>query len=248
MRISEILYSCLNAVVTWILIILLGIAGVYACYALWDDNRIYMQAENVQDELLGLKPDINNEENFARLQEINPDVCAWITLEGTAIDYPVVMGEDLRTYLNTDVYGNYALAGSIFADNRCARDFSDSYTLIYGHHMSKNRMFGDLDLYEDSTFFAEHREGALILPGESYPLTIIACMKRNASDPIIFDPEQTKENISVLLESVKTDNINLDADTVTRIEKSGDSRILALSTCSAGYEDARTIVLCLIEN
>ncbi len=247
MKISEVIYNCLNTIVTWILVILLGIAGLYAGYALWDNNRIYQQAENVQDALLDLKPDTDNEANFARLREINPDVCAWITLDGTEIDYPVVMGEDLRTYLNKDVYGNYALAGSIFADNRCARDFSDPYTLIYGHHMTRHRMFGDLELYEDGRFFQNHRTGTLILPGESHELTILACIKRSAADPLIFDPQQTSENITALLESVESDSVQVDDNTAVRAEELPASRILALSTCSGSYEDARTIVLCLVE-
>ena len=53
----------------------------------------------------------DNSLSFGQLRDINPDVCGWLTLDGTAIDYPVVQGESNFTYLNTDVYGGFALAG-----------------------------------------------------------------------------------------------------------------------------------------
>ena len=47
-----------------------------------------------------------------------------------------------------------ALAGSIFAGQpECKRIFSDSYHLLYGHHMDSGNMFGDLDLYKKKAFF-----------------------------------------------------------------------------------------------
>ena len=34
--------------------------------------------------------------SLQELQKINPDVCAWLTVDGTKIDYPVVQGETNR--------------------------------------------------------------------------------------------------------------------------------------------------------
>ncbi len=69
------------------------------------------------------------------LRAVNPDVVGWITLDGTDIDYPVLQGADNMTYVNRDVYGNFALSGSIYLAAECAADFTDPYSLIYGHHM-----------------------------------------------------------------------------------------------------------------
>lgn len=44
---------------------------------------------------------------------------AWLTIDDTKIDYPVMQGKDNTEYLNKDPYGDYALAGSIFLDG-CA--------------------------------------------------------------------------------------------------------------------------------
>ena len=37
--------------------------------------------------------------DFAALSEINPDIVAWIYIEGTEINYPVVQGSDNQYYL-----------------------------------------------------------------------------------------------------------------------------------------------------
>ena len=37
--------------------------------------------------------------DFAVLSEINPDIVAWIYIEGTEINYPVVQGADNQYYL-----------------------------------------------------------------------------------------------------------------------------------------------------
>ena len=80
---------------------------------------------------------------------ITDDMVAWLTVDGTDIDYPVMQGTDNTIYLNTDPFGKYSLGGSIFLDSRNSSDFSDEYSLIYGHHMEFGRMFGSLDDFLD---------------------------------------------------------------------------------------------------
>ena len=62
---------------------------------------------------------------------MNPDVCGWLTLDHTKIDYPVVQGTDNFEYLEKDVLGNPSVAGSIFLDAKSDRNFHDFYTVIY---------------------------------------------------------------------------------------------------------------------
>ena len=147
--------------------VLLALLAVYAGYALWDNRQVYAAAEEVRASLLEMKPSLEGP-SFAELRAINPDVCAWVTLDDTGVDYPVVQGRDNLTYVNTDVYGKFSLAGTIFLDSRCASDFSDAYGLLYGHHMVSGQMFGDLENYQDAAFLREHTAGALLLPDRAY--------------------------------------------------------------------------------
>lgn len=152
--------------VSAVVVLFLVVAGAYSAYALWDNSQVYAAADNVQAELLQFKPKAgaDNGASFEELLGINPDVCAWVTLDNTAIDYPVVQGEDNFTYVNTDVYGDFSLAGSIFLDVNCDKNFTDPYSLLYGHHMEESKMFGDLDLYKDAEFFAENTTGERSCP------------------------------------------------------------------------------------
>lgn len=148
-----------------IVAVLLMLLAVYAGYALWDNQQVYAAAAEVRTSLLELKP-AEDEPSFAALRAVNPDVCAWVTLDGTGVDYPVVQGEDNLTYVNTDVYGNFSLSGAIFLDSRCASDFTDGYGLLYGHHMVSGQMFGDLEKYQDAAFLETHTGGTLLLRTE----------------------------------------------------------------------------------
>ncbi len=251
MEISRIALRAANSVFNFLVILLLLLAGSYSAFALWDNERIYSAAGDVQADMLKLKPTVNAETqedtgaDFSQLLAVNEDVCAWLTMDNTEIDYPVLQGNDNYAYLNTDVYGDFALAGSIFLDSRCSRDFTDTYSLIYGHHMAEHKMFGDLDLYKDEAFFDENRTGTLILPDGAYDLEVLSCLLVGASDDYIFDPTAWQDdNISSLLTYVKENALYYHEDVMERLESAEEPyQLLSLSTCASEFTDARTIVL-----
>ena len=235
--------------VNFIVILCLCVAGMYAVYALWDNNRIYSAANDVQADMIKIKPAVEEDggASFEELLAINQDVCAWVTLDNTKIDHPVLQGSTNLTYVNRDVYGNFALAGSIFLDTRNERDFSDAYSLLYGHHMENSGMFGDLDLYKDQKFFDENTTGMLILPDRTYKLEIFACMLIEAGDDAIFNPERWQTDINGLVSYARDNNLHLREETISKLEQMDKPQILALSTCSTEFTDARTIILAVME-
>lgn len=93
-----------------------------------------------------LSYDFNNL-NFTELQATNPDVVAFINVEGTNINYPVVKTTDNSYYLDHSIDKSYNTKGWIFADYR--NDFNDltntNNLIIYGHHILNKTMFGTLD-------------------------------------------------------------------------------------------------------
>ena len=190
MDVSRIFLKTANSLLSAVIVLFLVVAGAYSAYALWDNMQVYASVDDIQSQLLKYKPTPgeDNGPTFEELRAINPDVCAWITLDGTKIDYPVLQGEDNLTYINKDVYGNFALAGSIFLDSNCDRSFQEKYSLLYGHHMAEHKMFGDLDLYEKQKFFDKNQTGTLVLPDRSYKLEIFACIKTSANEDNIFIP------------------------------------------------------------
>ncbi len=195
---------------------------------------------------------------FGQLRAINPDITAWIMMPGTAIDYPVLQGSSNQSYINKDVYGEFALAGSIFLDYRNDKNYQDRYSLIYGHDMSKHRMFSDINLYKDEDFFKENHLGILLTPDGNHLLQSIACVVTPAGNSSLFNPDNwngfTSEQI---LEAVQEDAVFINPEGLEALkERLGkddenpedpSTRVVALSTCSAEYTDARTILLTLMD-
>ena len=234
-----------NGAVSLAVTLALVLCGSYGAYALWDNGQVLTSAADVQADLIKLKPPAEPEEGetdnsaaFAQLRSINPDVRGWITMDGTGIDLPVLQGAGNLTYISKDVYGNFSLAGSIFLDSRNEPDFSDAYSLLYGHHMADGKMFGDLDCYKEETFFRENKTGMLILPDQTYELEVIACLVVSASEKRIFAPEQVRCDIAALLDFARETALCLREEALAGAEK-----ILALRTCASEFTDARTVVL-----
>ena len=262
---TRMIVRLMNSLITLAVSVVLILAGLYAAYALWDNQQIYSAAESTQLEMLRYKPKTVDDDgaamqapSFEELLKINPDVCAWISMENTAIDYPILQGRDNLTYINTDVYGRFALAGSIFLDSRCRRDFTDSFCLLYGHHMDNHGMFGDLDLYKDQAFFRNNQEGELILPAGTRRLKILACIVTEASDDIIFEPDYWQDTSLSELAGYCAEHalyVNKAAMQVFLADAEGYEKerekdqagtapgILALSTCSGEYTNARTVLI-----
>lgn len=252
MSIARFILRVANGLLTAVVLLILLTAGAYSVYALWDNQQVYEAASDVQADMLNLKPVLAADEeeagaSFEELLAINEDVCGWITLDNTNIDFPVLQGETNMTYINTDVYGNFALAGSIFLDSRNDRNFHDPYSVLYGHHMANSNMFGDLDLYKDETFFRENTTGLLILPDRAYDLEIIACLLVPASDDMIFEPDQLQGDIASLLDYAQTESLYCHPDTLEAVRQTENAQILALTTCASEFTDARTIILAVME-
>ena len=253
--IARLFLRACNMIVNLILVLCLLVCGCYAAYALWDNNQVLAAAGDVQADMIKLKPqievsqeeEVDNAAAFAQLLTLNPDVVGWVTMDNTRVDFPVLQGKDNLTYINRDVYGNFALAGSIYLDSRNDRTFADQYSLLYGHHMAEGNMFGDLDLYKDEVFFRENRTGMLILPDRTYELEVISCMLVSASDAYIFEPERVRGDIPGLLDYIQENSMFIHEDVLNQARETEEIQILALSTCSSEFTDARTIVITVMK-
>ena len=119
--------------------------------------------------------------DFAALQQINPDIVAWLRIPGV-LDYPVVQGTDNSYYLHHTFRKEYNIAGSIFLDARNASDFSDGKNIIYGHNMRDGSMFHVLRKFQDLDFYQANREIWLYLPDGSVQVyEIVGCEEVKAA-------------------------------------------------------------------
>ena len=81
-----------------------------------------------------------------RLEQINPEITAWLKVEGTGIDLPVAHpGRDKPRdwYLRHDAWGDFSELGCAYLDARCSE--SNRHLLVFGHRVDYgNLMFSDL--------------------------------------------------------------------------------------------------------
>ena len=171
---------------------------------------------------------------------ISGRMAAWLTIGGAGIDLPIMQGDDNSEYLNKDPYGNYSLGGSAFLDCRNASDFSDPYSLVYGHHMDQGAMFGALDEFSKEDGLSRCGRGSLIIGDVEYPLRFFAVLETDSHEPAIFSPPQ---KAATVLEFAEKKALSQDAE---KFPKEGE-RIVALSTCRTTDSSARLAVLAALE-
>lgn len=226
-------WNTLNNLYERLLIFVLIIVLLIVSYCMYD--AWYLYEHTLDDSILKYKP--NEYSVKTDDSPITEDMVAWITIDNTNIDYPVMQGSDNVKYLNTDPFGEYSLSGSIFLDSRNAPDFTDSYSLIYGHHMEYGKMFGALDDFLNRDYLKSHTVGTLIIgknAEKTYSIEVFASMETNAAEEIAFTPGESAEISQYIKDIAK----------IYEAERS--NRIIGLSTCAEGDTISRIIVFCYI--
>lgn len=236
----------LNVIVDLFLLILIMLIIFIASYALWDSKQIYSQADSQQYEIY--KPTIKNEDtsfedaSFNKLKAINPDVFAWLTIYDTHIDYPVVQGKDNLKYVYTNAMGNYAASGSIFLDASNQLNFSDFNSILYGHHMEKQAMFGEIGYFNNKEYFDKREYGNIYFNNKNHGLQFFAFLHVSAYDSSIFETSITgKEKKQQYL-----DNLFKKSTYTRNIDVNIDDHIVLLSTCSLETTNGRDILVAKI--
>jgi sortase B len=216
-------------------VLLLLTAG---CYALWDSEQVYAMADSKQYEVY--KPRDGESLSFEELRKINPEVFAWLTVYGTNIDYPVTQGPDNMKYVNTSAEGTYSLSGAIFLDSAASPDFTDFNSILYGHHMEKKAMFGEIGLFADRGYFTARRYGLLYYDGKEHGIEFFAFLHADAYDGSVFKAKVTgKEAQEAYLANLLEMSPHVRKDvTVTT-----DDRLILLSTCSSSSTNGRDILV-----
>ena len=225
----------MNALATVTAVSVIGFSG----YMVYDNVATQNKAYGY--DLLQYKPSMEEATiSMQDLYDLNPDVAGWLTIDDTHIDYPIVHSDDDLYYVNRDVYGQASITGSIYLQAKNSQDFTDSYNLLYGHHLDGGAMFGDLSEFRNSDFFNKHGTGTLITMTKAYNIDIIACCNTNAYNEAVYN--RTVLDAADYTEFLKSDGIQI-LNTNSRNSKKA-VKYLVLSTCFGASTDGRTIVVC----
>lgn len=175
--------------------------------------------------------------DFAALQAINADICAWLALDNTRLSYPVLRGSDNSYYLNHLYNGRENKAGSLFVDYRNSAGFIDRNTVIYGHNMRDRSMFWPLSQYKSQSYYDQHPQMRLLTPEGDYTLQLFAgCLVDAQSSAWQREFVDDRAFLDWL------EQMRANSSFVSAVEVNAEDRVVALSTCVYDFPDARYVL------
>lgn len=182
---------------------------------------------------------------YIELHEENADMVGWLSIPGTAIDYPVMQKTGNEFYLHHDFYGEENRHGCLFV-----KDIADVNTprdcfIIYGHNMKDGTMFGNLDEYRSEEYYKEHSHLKFDSLYEEREYEIMAVFlshvyKEGEEGFRYYDfyTADTEEAFQEFYENVM-ENALYD----TGVTAAYGDTFLMLSTCAYHEEDGRLVVV-----
>lgn len=239
----------------WMTYGLIAVGGVLVLFALFNLIKIgfgYKKEANFYDNLENKfvsstkkpgKTDSKKEEDPPKpwyelfeidlegVQELNSDVCGWISFENEDISYPILHADNNDTYLRTGLDGNYLNAGSIFLEAVNHTDFSDSHTIIYGHNMKDKSMFGKLQNYRKENYYAEHQYFQIFTADKIYRYQIFSYRDVLETDGLYYIFNNGDSGYDSMLSQMYRGSY-VDSG----VDASSDDKIITLSTCAAEGE------------
>lgn len=179
----------------------------------------------------------------------NPDFAAWITVDGTAIDYPVMYTpNDMEYYLRRSFDKEYSTHGTPFLASGCnPADAELDNMTIYGHNIQTGDMFGDLQKFKKEEFWQEHRTLQLSTLTNIYTYEIFACFTTDVSEenPNLFRYDHFVKAAAAQEYDNYVSRVNSLAYYDTGIQCEYGDKLLTLSTCasSTNSDGVRTVVV-----
>ena len=177
-----------------------------------------------------------SEIDLTALREQNGDVLGWIYIPNGFVNYPLMDGDDNSYYLtNTwdQIPNSY---GSIFLEQGNSSDLTDFNTILYGHNMGDEHMFGSLKHYSKASYWQEYPYVYLVDDAGVHRYEIFAAYEtpvRSVTYALGFDNALRQSFIDSALERSVID---------TGITPVITNRILTLSTCTGYTKNTRWVV------
>lgn len=183
--------------------------------------------------------------DFDEWQKKNDEIYAWIKVDGTEVDYPIVQsGTDDDFYLRHSAADkSWVASGAIFTQSHNTKTFNDSVTVIYGHNGYSESMFTSLHKFEKKDFFDEHPYFYIYMPQRKLTYQVVSAFKyddRHIMNSFDFQDSNVLADFQEMVQdpSSSLKNVREDLDT----EINSESKLVVLSTCITGQKSSRYLV------
>lgn len=224
----------LNIIIYMILLLVLIYSGIKIFKWYKDKTNNNRITEQIKSTVIVKEKneDENKEEytvDFNKLKEQNNETVAWIKVNNTNVEYPVVKSTNNSFYLNHSFDKGKNSAGWIFADYKNKFDNTDKNIVIYGHNMRDGSMFGSLKNILSSDWYDNEENTNITLYTENGEriYKVFSIYKIESEDYYIkteFSNENEFEKFIDTLKKRSIKNFNIDI--------SKEDSILTLSTCA----------------
>lgn len=188
---------------------------------------------------------VENPVDFDSLIEGNSDIYAYIKIDDTTVDYPIVQSpSDDSFYLKHRAEDkSWSASGAVYTELCNKKSFRDPVTLIYGHNGYGDTFFTTLHKFEDSEFFNEHPYFYIYTPDRRLTYQVISAFKyddRHIMNSFTFTDgnEVLKFQEIIANPNSALKNVRTDLDTTLDV----NSKIVVLSTCITNQKSSRYLV------
>ena len=169
-----------------------------------------------------------NDINFTELSRVNSDVVAWLIVDSTNINYPIVKTGDNDFYLNHNINKIKDSNGWTFMDYRNSTNMDDHNTIFYGHNLLNKTSFGSISsIFTDKWFKNSNHSIVVVTPSGRYTYKIFSVYYSDPNSTYLqtnfSDSSQYLEFLN-MLKSKSRYNFKEDL--------SADDKIITLSTCT----------------
>jgi len=205
------------------------------------------RADNSSNEETASEENIPLVDNpYAESFLANEDMGAWLKIEGTVIDYPVMWTPREETYyLYRNFEGKEDQNGCLMLDTDSCLDPLTTNLIIHGHNMRSGAMFGNLMKYENEAYCKEHSSITLYTRDRERRYEVIAVFRSQVykkTDQVFkfykFFQADTQEEFDDFYENIKALSLYN-----TGVTASFGDHFITLSTCAYHTEHGRFVVV-----
>ena len=176
--------------------------------------------------------------DLGALREKNGDVLGWIEIPGTELSYPLVQGADNYYYLTHTWKKGYNAGGAIYLDAAADPALGDFHSIIYGHRMNNDSMFGTLKYYAAQDYLEAHPSVYVALADGVYRYEVYAAFEASVTG-LVYQRDLAGREAE--LATLAQDSSMVGVGVVP----GEHDRLLTLSTCTAyGNRATRWVVQC----
>ena len=162
--------------------------------------NVFASSKDALDSLRSLSSLAEFKMQFKKFKLQHPHTLAWLKLDHSHINYPLLKTDNNHWYLHHDYRDQPSPAGSIFLDYR--HKLTDtSLALVYGHRMFSGQMFSDLGKIRTFADFQKLSRGLLVSDTQLEALQAVLIARVPTASSWLYDATASSAELFAKLKS-----------------------------------------------